>query len=60
MMNADLAGSQAVILLVVGGIIALIIIGAIIKNAKKGIGWIIGFIILAIAGYLLISSEIIK
>jgi hypothetical protein len=57
---ADVAGSQAVILAAVGGLVLLIVIGGVVKGGGKGCGWIIALIIAAVVGYLLISAEVFR
>lgn len=55
-----LAQSQAVILGTVAVIILLIVIVGAVKGRGKGWKWIIGLIIAAALGYLLISAEVLN
>lgn len=66
-MDLNWMKSEAVIMLVIGGIILLIILAAIFKgngsgsgSGKSGCEWIIGLIIAGILAYLYISGDIIK
>ncbi len=58
-MMAGLLESNAIIVGVVGLIILVIVIAAIAKNWRKGLKWIIGFIIAGIMAYLFASGGVL-
>ena len=54
-----LSNSDALLVVTVGAIMLLVLIAGMIKNAAKGLGWVLGFIVLAITGYLYVSSDVL-
>ena len=56
----DLAGGKAAIPSTVGLVILMIVMVAVVRHDANGWKWwMIGFILLAVLGYLLVSAEVL-
>lgn len=54
-----LSNSDTVLMVTVGAIMLLVVTAGMLKDAAKGLGWVLGFIVLAVTGYLYVSSDVL-